>query len=341
MTTKKKVLGQFFTTNYSYILQGMSIPDDIKIINEPFTGNGDLLKFIPDKSKYQIHTYDIDPKLSDTIQRDTLLTPPEYKNSFILTNPPYLARNKSEDKTVFNQYKMNDLFKCFLYNLTTNTCLGGIVIVPLNFWSSIRKMDVLLRKKFLQVYAINRINVFEEKVFTDTSYSVCSFQFTIKKNANPIPVHIFPSKITLSVSLESANSFSIGGYIYSLPNQSTYTISRLLDGQTKNTNIVVKCIDDNKNSMIGLKIVDDKDIYIDKTPNHSARTYATLTIMPELSLTKQKKLVSDFNTYLGTLRDQYHSLFLANYRESNTIARKRISFDLVYQIVGYLLTRKD
>jgi hypothetical protein len=30
-------------------------------------------------------------------------------------------------------------------------------------------------------------------------------------------------------------------------------------------------------------------------------------------------------------------LFLTNYRESKDIARKRISFDLVYLIVGYLL----
>lgn len=30
-------------------------------------------------------------------------------NKFVLTNPPYLARNKSIDKTVFDKYKTNDL----------------------------------------------------------------------------------------------------------------------------------------------------------------------------------------------------------------------------------------
>ena len=39
----------------------------------------------------------------------------------------------------------------------------------------------------------------------------------------------------------------------------------------------------------------------------------------------------------GAYREKYHSLFLTNYRESKDIARKRISFDLVYQIVGHLL----
>ena len=42
----KQILGQFYTTNQEYILQGMKIPNDIKNIIEPFTGNGDLIKFI-------------------------------------------------------------------------------------------------------------------------------------------------------------------------------------------------------------------------------------------------------------------------------------------------------
>ena len=37
-------------------------------------------------------------------------------------------------------------------------------------------------------------------------------------------------------------------------------------------------------------------------------------------------------------RNKYNSLFLTNYRESKTnLARKRISFDLVYKIVEYVL----
>ena len=40
---------------------------------------------------------------------------------------------------------------------------------------------------------------------------------------------------------------------------------------------------------------------------------------------------------LEDYREKYHSLFLSNYRESKDICRKRISFDLVSTIVGYLL----
>jgi hypothetical protein len=42
----KKQLGQFYTTNYGYILSNMKIPNNVKTIVEPFVGNGDLLKFI-------------------------------------------------------------------------------------------------------------------------------------------------------------------------------------------------------------------------------------------------------------------------------------------------------
>ena len=37
-----------------------------------------------------------------------------------------------------------------------------------------------------------------------------------------------------------------------------------------------------------------------------------------------------FTKLLNEYREKYNSLFLTNYRESKDIARKRISFDLVY-----------
>ena len=141
----KTKLGQFYTTNYQYILKNMKIPDNIKNIIEPFVGCGDLLKFI-DKNKYNIELYDIEPKYNDTIKKDTLLEPPIYDNKFVLTNPPYLARNKNEDKTLYDKYNTNDLYKCFIINLIDSFCFGGIIIIPLNFISSIRKSDIELRK---------------------------------------------------------------------------------------------------------------------------------------------------------------------------------------------------
>jgi hypothetical protein len=347
----KKQYGQYYTTNYSYILQNLNIPNKITDVIEPFAGNGDLKQFI-DKYKYNINNveyYDIDPKQEYIIQKDTLLNPPSYKKKFIITNPPYLARNKSKNKELFDKYNINDLYKCLIINLINDVCLGGILIIPLNFWSSIRKQDIKLRKDFLKYYNIILLNIFEERVFIDTSYTICAFQFELKNieeynnndiNNNQIHIDIYPSKKKLLINLNIENNYIIGGEIYKLNSNIKYNITRLTKKNIskKNTNLLIKCIDDNKTNQIKLSYIeDDKLLYIDNTPNLSSRTYATLVIEPEISIELQKKLVHKFNIFLNEYRNKYNSLFLTNYRESKDIARKRISFELVYSIVLYLL----
>jgi hypothetical protein len=352
--SEKKERGQFYTTHQEYILTGIKIPPHIKNIIEPFAGDGDLINFIKkDNIPYNIECYDIDPKKEFIVQRDTIKDPPIYSNKYIITNPPYLARNKSTDKTLFDKYNTNDLYKCVIKEITINACLGGILIIPLNFWSSIRIADIELRKLFLEKYDIILLNIFEEQVFEDTTYTICSFQFDLKKikneliqndsTTNEFNIMIYPSNTKITTTLNDNNNYMIGGDIYNLKLTNTYKITRLTkkNQDKSNTNIVVKCIDDNRNSKIGLSFVEDKDIYIDNTPNQTARTYATLIIEPKINQEKQKQLVLKFNEFLDKKREMFHSLFLTNYRESKDIARKRISFDLVYSITEYILDNFD
>lgn len=341
LNSKKSQLGQFFTTNYQYILQNFHIPANVKSIIEPFAGNCDLLSFIGNRDDYTIECYDIDPKKDNVIRRDTLFEPPDYHDKFIITNPPYLARNKSRSKLLYDKYDTNDLYKCFIKQLMNSQCIGGILIIPLNFWCSIRKLDVLLRQEFLKRYNVLKMNVFEEQVFDDTSYTVCSFQFETQTNENKhefgLDIDIYPQNRHYTFTLNKNNNYTIGGEIYNLPIDERYKITRLLAGETPNTNILAKCIDDGIDNKIQLKLVDDTDVYFDETPNKSARTYATLCVTPQLSMAQQRVLVERFNEFMTVQRDKYHSLFLTNYRESKSIARKRISFDLLYRIVGHLL----
>jgi hypothetical protein len=355
---KKQLLGQFMTTNYKYILQKINIPDNIKNIAEPFCGEGDLINFIISEdniSKYElIECYDIDisKNIKNNIinknnnikitQKDTLKEPPIYTDKFILTNPPYLARNKSNYKEIFDKYNVNDLYKCFIKILLNDPPIGGILILPLNFWSSIRKNDIELRKEFLKKFDIIQLNIFEEQVFDDTSYTVCSFLFKIKNNNNdnPINIDIYPSKKNLKIVLNNNNNYMIGGEIYKLKIKNRYTITRITKNNLdkKNTNLLIKCIDDNINNRIKLSLVKDNELYIDNTPKQSARTYASLIIEPAIDTNAQLKLVNLFNSFLEKKRNEYISLFLTNYRESkDNNARKRISFDLVYKILIYLL----
>jgi len=362
--TKKK-LGQFYTTNSNYILNNLYIPEldsNIKII-EPFVGKGDLLQFIFNNIKnhnkilcydicnksieYNIDKkYDIDLEYDIQIQFEcinSLIDDCNLSNNFIITNPPYLSRNKNTDKTIYNMFNENDLYKCFIRLLINNKTHGGILILPLNFFCSIRQSDIDLRKDFLNLYDIVKLNIFEEKIFEDTSYNICSFQY-IQKSFNLNYIEYIPTNVlcngkivkTIDFILNENNNYTFGGdiYKYNLNNSTNVKITRL----TKNnkterySNIFVKCIDDNQNSKIRFEY--NETPYIDETPNLSCRTFATLIITPYIDNEKQKKLIKLCNEYLEFNRDKYYSLFLTNYRETKgNFMRKRISFDLVYNIV--------
>lgn len=333
------------TTNYDYILKDFEIPSNVNEIIEPFCGNGDLLKYLNNNFKknnynYTVSHYDIDPKLKDTVKRDTLNTPLNYTNKFVITNPPYLARNKCKNKSIYDKYSTNDLYKCFIKQLIKTPPVGGILIIPLNFWCSIRESDIILRKTFLSIFKINLINVFEERVFDDTSYTICSFQFELKTYntvLDKIKIKIYPKNNVIHVDLTEENEYTIGGEMYKLNTNinSVYKVYRAtsLNKEELNTKIFIKCIDDNKINRISASISDIP--YIDLTPNLSARSFASLIIIPTLTIQEQIKLTKNFNEFLNKKRDEYNSLFLTNYRENG---RKRISFSLVYDIIKYLLS---
>ena len=56
----KKALGQFYTTNNEYILQNITIPDNIFDIIEPFAGNSDLIAFIENAGNLKNIKYNIE-----------------------------------------------------------------------------------------------------------------------------------------------------------------------------------------------------------------------------------------------------------------------------------------
>lgn len=335
----KKSLGQFYTTRYGYILQGMEPPSSSETtIIEPFAGRGDLLRFLGEDPKNPLECYDIDPKRDGITRRDVLMDPPDYEGRFVLTNPPFLSRNKSKDKRVFDKFGLNDLYKCFIQQLIHYHVIGGIVIIPLNFWCSSRKSDVALRGRFLSRFTIRRLNIFEEKVFDDTAYTVCSFQFHPRTDSAAIrmPVHIFPQGIRMDVVLDEETDYLIGGHIHHLTSDGRYTVSRLLDTIHKDTTrLLLKCIDDDTPNISLRMLRPDEDLFYDRTPNHSERSYATLIISPSLSIDEQTALAARFNQFLSEQRSKHHSLFLNNYRE---YGRKRITFSLAYSIIKHLLS---
>jgi hypothetical protein len=344
----KKKHGKFYTKNYSEILQDLEIPDDIKIIVEPFVGQGDLLSYINKQDlKCNIETYDIcKPKNDITANnitftlRDTLNNPPKYKNKAIITNPPYLARNKSNDKKIYDKYKTNDLFKCFLLTLIEDPCDFGIIILPLNFFCNLRKSDIELRDKFFKTFDILTLNIFKKQVFKDTSYQICSFSFCLNINKKKSDINInkiiFRSnkdKILNNIKVSKFDKWLIGGEIYSLELNKEIKIYRYLERDKKkttvNTHFYIETIDSKEN----IKLTINKEIFYGK---NTSRTTASINTNIKIELKDQKEICEIFNNLLNLYRDKYDSLFLINYRDNN---RKRISFRLVYELLNYSIMK--
>lgn len=350
MKTKNN-LGQFYTTNANYIVGKLIsyLPKDGKVC-DPFAGNWDLLNILPKSN--EVIAYDIVPQNKSTIAQNTLLEPPQYDDIWIITNPPYLAKNKNNAKTntnkfknsnkkLYDKYQLNDLYKIALK--TFNSANGGIIIVPLNFFC---EEDYSIRKEFLQNFRIKQLNIFEEKVFDDTSYTVCSFFFE-KSNKiisqQSIPITFFPSEKITNLMVDEKNNFRLGSAFYDLINiESNVEITRLCKGDAPNSHIKLRAIDTGtQEGRIKLEYVEEP--YFDNTPNRTERCFASLNFSIKLSKKKQLFIIEQFNNLLETNREKYNSLFLTNFRNSTaSYARKRISFETAFKIIKYIIeTNRD
>lgn len=317
----KSLAGAFYTHNKD-LIKDLKLPG---AICEPFAGAGDLLKLYGE-CEYQ--AWDLQPEQSSykITQRDSLLNPP-WLNQWILTNPPYLAKNKSgkSQATVFKKYKEDDLYKCFIRALIDIPALGGIVIIPINFLLSHRKKDRQLRSDFINVYNITSLKIFEKQMFKDTTSSVCTIAFISGKTIDAIPTVLYnQTETNLSLNFDELD--------LNLP-ESQYKICRWVSKNktvpTGLTSISIKCVDDNKKICAFWS-----QEYCDTTQKASARSYITLVITPELSLESQELLIEQFNDFITELRKKTCGLFLVSFREKN---RKRISFEQIYKITSFLL----
>ena len=343
---EKKMKGQFYTVNSFYILEDLPMPPSTaRCVIEPFAGRGDLLEWlIKNNNTLPIEIYDIDPKKEGTIYRDTLTDPPNYKDSWILTNPPYLARNKCDKKEIFDIYNTNDLYKCFLTSLTNQEpCAGGIFIIPAGFFFSPRDVDVRCRDQFLIKYKLLKVKYFEESVFPDTTTTVVAFAFEksdILLTEQIVEWVSLPTGEKRIFKMSRENDWIIGGDIYKLDIPTGIKIRRYVKGQTLKdgeqiTSMTLSALD--SGTMHGRISLEYKEGFI-YPAKECSRTYATICIQGKnVSPEDQKKICTEFNSLIEKKRDETWSLFLPQFRESKEYARKRIPFELAYRIILHLI----
>lgn len=319
---------QHYTTNYDIICGNLIqyIPQDA-ILVEPFVGQGDLLNLFPE---HQWELYDLEPKIDGCTTQDTLLNIPDYNNKYVITNPPYLAKNKAQDRSIYEQYELDDLYKIALKTMLAAS--GGILIIPTNFFCD--NYSQKIREEFLDTFDILAVNVFTEPIFDDTTYSVCAFAFKRKVRVNNVQsfnITKYPSLETYTIIIEKEFGYRIGGQVFHFLSGIKPSFTRLLKDKEPTgyiTKINLYTIDTRTEP---LHLTFGEPSFYGKSTD---RTYATLVSNIELSEEIQQALVEKCNDFLTTYRLENGNLVFTNYRDYD---RKRVEFDFVYRLLTYLL----
>lgn len=325
-----------FYSNNNELLNNINLEKyNNKQIVEPFYGNGDLVKNILSKN---IEKYDIKPdteprevrassETADIILQNTLLNPPDYNNKYVITNPPYTAKNKLSQqikdlyKEYFDKPYINDLYQIFLIHLISSNCIGGILILPINFLFG--KESNQIRELFKNKYNILIINIFEKQVFTHTKQAIITIEFEKKIQEVKTIYNYYNNK-------ESIENFKLIDYNLRYKNIKhkicrNYNIKNMIP-----SNIVINLID-NTNSKIHSYISDN--IISDKI---SDRTRMSICFDKIYTIEEQYKIVDLFNQKLNKIRDKTHSLIFSSYRE---FSRKRLTFNEAFIILSNVLNK--
>lgn len=365
----KKQLGQFFTTNSAYILQGFKKFIKGKEVFDPFAGNQDLIKWAKQNDCKKVIGFDYDKKYIDNKKvflNDSINNPQNYK--FVCTNPPYLHKNKADKKTKSKFFSGKNSFFEDLYQVSINSilnCEEGIIIIPLNFLCAENSKKI--RALFFDKFKIIKLNIFSEQVFEDTTYNVISFYFQKKKrisSINKIEATIFPQNKKLFFTIEKKHNWQFGGdfinrikntkndlgvfrltedYLKSgeyrmelalqnIKDKRLFKISEDLKKKLENNILFLRAIDSKNGKKIQLEDIRKYNIK-GLVGKNTSRNLAHIIFKKEISIKEQEDLMKKFNEELDKNRTQYFSFFLTNFRDNN---RKRISFDMAYKLLNYI-----
>lgn len=329
--SKKKELGQFFTTNSEYITSGLLniFPKGATIV-DPCAGNWDLLNLV--KDKFKVEAYDIDPKNKQTEKRDSILNPPNFGGKWIFTNPPYLYKSRAKEKLLFEKYHTDDLYKASMLTMLEEA-EGGVLIIPLNFFCA---SDKEIRKKFLSEFEVKKLKIFEKTVFADTDIPVCAFSFVRKENTEQVLNTTFlPQGKKKKFHVKYDEGYTIGAEIFNLK-QSNIEVKRLINLKEKPalSYLHLRCIDTGTEQG-KVEMFWSRERYFG---HEDRRGYITLTFNEHIPIKFQKSLIIDFNKKLNKYRKQYRGMFLPSFKScGKDMIKKRIGYKTVYTLVSNIL----
>ncbi len=134
---------------------------------DPFAGEGDLINVMYDLDLKDVVGLDIDPNLNWSIN-DSLVDIPYYKDTIVVTNPPYYAlvsasRKKSSCLKYFKGNSFADLYQIATGNIL-NKYKHAVLIIPETYFLT---EDMFFKEDLCS------ITVLEDNPFYDTDCPVC------------------------------------------------------------------------------------------------------------------------------------------------------------------------
>ena len=198
----KRDLGQFFTRDSVWLRPHIrrhieALGERYSTCVDPFAGDGHLLQ-LANKMNFQTIGHDIDAEICKTRgwgePNDSILNVKVGADAFVLTNPPYLAKNSAKrikspmvkyfspgfislpDESRLNV--LDDLFKLAIEQ-TIAEYDDSVWIVP---ESGIQDLDKLSHWKD----QLHSVTILEDNPFDDTEHPVCVMIFSTSKPLNQI-----------------------------------------------------------------------------------------------------------------------------------------------------------
>lgn len=397
---------ELITSKYKDVLLDIELKG--RIVVDPFVGEGNLLLdylsfFSNDKAiellkNKRVVGYDIDIKSLERvksifkkkynleeslldeifIKKNSLNRNVCKKEHFILTNPPYLARNvckksfPKDYKKIFSKNNFSDYYELALDMYSKNE---GIWIVPSNVLSSFKMESI--RRKLLKKFAIKNINLFQTPIFKDTRISVTSFYLEWDKNIqktldiNFIDINkeslkkidiksngkICNEWIELTKEKEEVVKLGLlrkeiqsGENEITLLNENYQKETLYVNDTTyemlKNNCLILRTTDTGStDGRIGIysifELYEDSESKSLITKNTS-RLCVPIFFKEEISIEKQLIIKQEINKELEHYRKKYNSIFLTSFKNATQEnPRKRISFKDFYGLLNNTLKKLD
>jgi len=311
---KKQNLGQFNTKNDVWLR-----PQIIKFIEnsgcvnvmDPYAGAGDLLFAVNDFAWMNLYGYDIDP-IFDWPINNGLEHMPYHKDTIVITNPPYLAKN-SAARNNLESYKYfegdNERFED-LYQIALQKVLSlykkAVFIIP----------ETYFQTEFFKQH-LDSFTVIEENPFNDTDCPVCVATFNV------------------------SNDFHrVAGNNYTIYKNDNYLFDRfILEDILYDFNTPRRCdlTFNDSSGNLGLRGVDGVDTndhirfchpqdlkYNVDDIKESSRAI-TIIYVPDVEITD--KFIFRANFLLGELRKRTHDVVLSPFKNNNKLGQRRRRLD--------------